>query len=717
MLLYHPLDVEKNDIRLLELTKPISPESKDELVACNLRHVSLDDYTDEYAKFQETYKGTRSNIALDLLWVINSGLHDITPLIATAHQGSLLEDIPVELLERSAALPYSNNIPSRYNWGDFTALSYVWGDPKRTSEIIVNGEKISVTENLELALRGISGWWFDDDDTNNPVGSYIWVDALCINQSDLSERSAQLKRMGDVYRGAVFVSVWAGASPDTGKELSKLLEQIGDEINENGLTDEPFLSRLNLENAKGWQGVLDLSLRPYWRRLWIIQEVLLANTGAFICYGDQKSSLNLYFAAMAYLTKSIDKWDDMWPVGSEGDDSETSSQPLFNERGVIDLEHLIQLNSYKSFNRPRPDLMHLLHGASRAEQTDARDKVYGILGLVDPALSDVLVTDYEKPVTQIFQEFAVAVIQVTGKLDIIYQRRVDMESDSYLPSWVPDWSSTLKSEQNIAKGEGNSDFFAPYHMSRFRAAENTVHVFREAEDLSSLLCRGFQFDSIDGLSCRTQAHLPHDEHEIFSRKSASPSQKVHNTITDIRNMFWDTLLLGNYEQFEPEGLSKLQHIPLLIAEFDNYDHESEGEDDEYIDKVLARFQQCNKDFNICGHSLSSCFDERTDSDEQNASLDYLNTSFDGLLGFLQTNILWRRLATTEKDYLVLAPRATQQGDEIYILKGCNVPLVLRHNDDGSHTLVGECYIQGLMNGEALEFQQKSGVEDVDVILR
>ena len=89
----------------------------------------------------------------------------------------------------------------------FATLSYVWGPPAPQCRIQVNGDEIGIGRNLETALRYYrhAGW-------NMP----LWVDALCINQGDLSERSAQVRFMDDIYSAAAdtFVFLRPGINTD-----------------------------------------------------------------------------------------------------------------------------------------------------------------------------------------------------------------------------------------------------------------------------------------------------------------------------------------------------------------------------------------------------------------------------------------------------------------------------------------------------------------------
>ena len=73
---------------------------------------------------------------------------------------------------------------------EFESLSYTWGDPKITEPILVNGHVLNITTNLNAALLALRK-------TNEE--RVLWVDAICINQADVQERSEQVLRMRDIY--------------------------------------------------------------------------------------------------------------------------------------------------------------------------------------------------------------------------------------------------------------------------------------------------------------------------------------------------------------------------------------------------------------------------------------------------------------------------------------------------------------------------------------
>jgi hypothetical protein len=98
----------------------------------------------------------------------------------------------------------------------YRALSYCWGDPLVTKPIIVNGCVMQVTANLEAALRELKAQQL----------KVLWVDALCINQSDTVERGIQVTRMGHIYSRAYEVIAWLGVEADDSRSAFHILRWL-----------------------------------------------------------------------------------------------------------------------------------------------------------------------------------------------------------------------------------------------------------------------------------------------------------------------------------------------------------------------------------------------------------------------------------------------------------------------------------------------------------
>jgi hypothetical protein len=163
-------------------------------------------------------------------------------------------------------LPSVNLTIEVHNLNDepnYRALSYTWGSPQEWHYITVNAHQFVVRRNLLDFLRTF------------PVaspGELMWIDQICINQKNVQERNLQVHLMGDIYRQASQVLVWLGR--DT-SQYSQASRTVASQIAQNGHRGANQLpwGRPSVMNAcSQFMGL------PYWTRLWIVQEVLLARS-------------------------------------------------------------------------------------------------------------------------------------------------------------------------------------------------------------------------------------------------------------------------------------------------------------------------------------------------------------------------------------------------------------------------------------------------------
>lgn len=146
----------------------------------------------------------------------------------------------------------------------FIALSYTWGSEHPKEIISIDGGCFEIRENLWHYLSAYEALDWETPKHHCPEGfefgnlkvSFLWIDQICIDQSQMTERSHQVHLMGDIYRRADRVIAWM---PD----VVDALQQI---------------------QAAGWAGILPSSYfyiqklfrAQYWTRVWVQQEVMLA---------------------------------------------------------------------------------------------------------------------------------------------------------------------------------------------------------------------------------------------------------------------------------------------------------------------------------------------------------------------------------------------------------------------------------------------------------
>lgn len=159
----------------------------------------------------------------------------------------------------------------------FCALSYTWGSPEPPFFIKCNGNDVRITKSLHEALCQMRRTW---------GYAVVWADAICINQSDNSEKSRQVMRMSEIYSKANRLFIWLGnpVTPsdadvvDAILELSELATSIRDKYREtagNGKIDPAWEERARVEaiSENDWRKLQDFFLMPWFSRVWVFQEV------------------------------------------------------------------------------------------------------------------------------------------------------------------------------------------------------------------------------------------------------------------------------------------------------------------------------------------------------------------------------------------------------------------------------------------------------------
>ncbi|KAE9369831.1 HET-domain-containing protein, partial [Stipitochalara longipes BDJ] len=154
----------------------------------------------------------------------------------------------------------------------FEALSYVWGDQQHPGILNLNGHELEITNNLKAALLQLRL------ETKDRV---LWVDAICINQEDLKERSEQVQMMREIYSKAKRTIVWLG-EPEADSDLAMTFLK---KLETHPAPEEFALNTLNsIQDDTLYDSLQSLLVkRPYWRRLWIIQELFCARDVVVHC--------------------------------------------------------------------------------------------------------------------------------------------------------------------------------------------------------------------------------------------------------------------------------------------------------------------------------------------------------------------------------------------------------------------------------------------------
>lgn len=245
----------------------------------------------------------------------------------------------------------------------YEALSYVWGPEKPEHEIILDGWPCIVRDNL---------WHFLRRRRHQSQVSRLWIDALCINQTDLQERSSQVQLMGTIYRAAERTLVWLDAA-------SNYSDIAMDFIQRATLSD----LLLNPETALR-QAVQIWAAHPYWSRTWVVQEFLLSQDLTILCGLKQVDwkSAQLFYQRIEDSKSKQRKYD--WREFADSPAHALFKQRLTEKRG-------------------QTTLLRLLVSNRQTKCFDPRDKVYALLSLAsDCHPNHTLAVDYAKDACALF---------------------------------------------------------------------------------------------------------------------------------------------------------------------------------------------------------------------------------------------------------------------------------------------------------------------------
>jgi hypothetical protein len=198
----------------------------------------------------------------------------------------------------------------------YTAISYTWGDPSETTDMELNGTRFLARRNCEYALQQA---YSADPKT------YYWIDAICINQQDDEEKSYQVTMMGALYKKAARVLACVGQHADDSAFLIDILESRKSffsrlyhdvtaknearpwamSMNSRGLItlrsrlfSYPGEIRARLLAIRGrlMVAILEFLRRPYFRRVWILQELFMGNGKVTVCCDTTCQPLSAFFA-------------------------------------------------------------------------------------------------------------------------------------------------------------------------------------------------------------------------------------------------------------------------------------------------------------------------------------------------------------------------------------------------------------------------------------
>jgi hypothetical protein len=631
----------------------------------------------------------------------------------------------------------------------YEALSYVWGQAPREDYIKVQKEdgfySLDVTRTLSSALRAL-----------RPKRHLriLWIDAICINQEDWEEKSQQVANMRKIYGMASGVCIWLGEADEDSKMAIDFIQHSV--LNFKNLDD---LFR-NQDAVLGWRAMTSLMQRPWFSRLWVIQEVVLSNHAELYCgartlsWTDFSDAVSLFVEVEA-ATYRLPDVTGQNPKIFNG---------LFEDVGALGASLLVDISSNlvrTSAGKREPlwNLEYLVSKLSLFEVTEPRDVIYSLLSIAKdtmptsttmaafPKVSDIptrayvdawtsrymhakhFQINYSLSFVDVCKDFVVFSISQAATADPYYAldilcrpwapspkkpwqvRRKETMAQTFdrevLPSWMPNWTGAAYSLFNhvnhkVKLGRQNGDSFVglPGTNSRNYCAAET-----RAIDLENLRFKKREFAYslfVSGFVLDRICKV-----EVASQGGHIPEEWMEaggwvNINNDPPDEFWRTLVADRGHN----GRNPPSYYPRA-----------------FIQSVTR---------GLTSGSLNT-----TKLIEEGRS-----TVVAEFFRRVQSVIWNRSLMKTESGRLGIVSKKARTGDVVCILYGCSVPVLLRRHaksetmiskermeDDGEmgerkeaannliqqdelgwYELIGECYVHEMMDGEAIRYQDEHGLK-------
>lgn len=262
----------------------------------------------------------------------------------------------------------------------YIALSYVWGSGENSSTIDVNGLALTITHNLDRCLRQLR--------QRETVVS-LWVDSVCINQDDISEKNQQVALMSCIYSNAQRVDVWLGDEHEYSSIGMQILEYFA--THAQPTADAPWRT---LPPAVSRLGLMNIMSREWFKRIWVVQEVVLAKQTRLIC---GRFSFSWRARASEGFMRMI-KFACILPDWRQRGLNSITMQPLLK---LLDLQEEIMMSNNFGTLRSCADVLDIAYELRDKLASDPRDMLFSIAGMVDGQWNcDGFKADYQLSIEQ-----------------------------------------------------------------------------------------------------------------------------------------------------------------------------------------------------------------------------------------------------------------------------------------------------------------------------
>lgn len=560
----------------------------------------------------------------------------------------------------------------------YDALSYTWGTTLKlaslyhVSEDIAapesSGGSIKITQNLHGALVQLR---------DTVVQRRLWVDAVCIDQANIRERGEQVQIIRRIFNSAAHVWIWLGLEESSTSDALQAIATINSHRETKrlsftilkGITDEdPYTEILGLKDMtidqRSVHALHRLFARPWFQRIWVVQEVNVGSPRIEVLIGQKQVAWDRVGAAALWLGAL--RWSAPKPEASPG---QRNAMVMWQGRMFAGAT-----------------LPPLLDEARGYLATDAHDKVFALIGF--PSFQRLVEDfgfspDYTLTVEELYKMVAILSIKSTRTLEILSyvdhspSPHSDADTKSLglsqgtTPTWVPRWDI-----ETPYRSFPLQDY--AHYRNRTNGFCNSIESNRDDIQL-----KGLYIGEV----------LEAAEHIDWT--SDGSGLRICNP--DVLTHFWEALTQHKDARISDEDfLIGLSHA--MTAGLDEYYGPANGNSAQHVaDAVefLLPMFSCESS----GHGSHTSRPAFAEMLLRSRKREYRGdrTRFARDVSWICTN---RKLFYTSGGSVGLGPSNTRIDDVVAVLFGGHTPFLLRPRA-GYHQLLGEIYVHGMMDGEAM----------------
>ncbi|KAI0197267.1 hypothetical protein EV127DRAFT_329817 [Xylaria flabelliformis] len=556
--------------------------------------------------------------------------------------------------------------------GKFQALSYVWGGyPSEINPYYLHTRQGSILLNFSLysALRALR------------KGSIIsvWADGVCINQKNPREKALQINMLGEIFKAADQVTGWLGHAYNGSEDAIRVLSRIRTEVHSSSPSESNAESAKVVERLSGtvpdpgdvtWKYINSLLRRPWFARVWITQELVLPRKVILKC-GQSELDWDQFFEALTICERESNRVSRQTP-------DDIRLLPDAGPAYALGLARHRQNKEGKRYG-----LLKWFELFEHAEASMEVDKLFAFLGLAHDGDGEEFVPDYESTFEEVIRRYSKGFILRGQVMELLYRAGGQKSYD--FCSWIPRWT-VGEFPKTISTWDSHGGPFragTPYAP----LAETT-----RGQIPQCLVVDGYVVDTI------------HSTHPI--KWGSGSSLFFFDAMVNFKS------LLSFVSEY-PTGESRddlLLQLPIGNAA---RPHLESHADKERAYRAFATQEKNEWPSDLRELILS------VDNDQDPSKYLHMPRRAQAVVAqYWQTAIAFSKrlgnaiLCFTQGRFVGLVPEATVAGDQICLFHGGNVPFVVRKKGP-AYTVVGECYIHGIMNGQAL---QRPGLENQRFIL-